>query len=92
MMRNLAEQESHQERSHFCRGCGSKLPINFNGLYHKECLREDKRRRIREQRHREQEKFRRWLGKQQCPRCGGRYDEQRSERDVEASCEASQPP
>jgi len=91
MMRKLSAQQSPLGLSHFCRGCGSKLPVTFRGLYHKECLREDKRRRICEQRRREEERFKRRLGKQLCPRCGARYGDQRSEGNVETPCEASQP-
>ena len=76
---------------HYCRGCGKQLPAGFRGQFHRQCLRDDKRRRIREQRQREQERFQRWLDKQRCLKCGAKYSDQRSDGAVEASCEASQP-
>jgi hypothetical protein len=79
-----------QERRYHCRGCGQGLPSGCRRHFHKECLRHDKRRRIFEQRRREQERFRRWLGKQLCPHCGDRYDEQLSDVAIAAPCEASQ--
>jgi hypothetical protein len=91
MTRDVNGHQSLEESCHFCRGCGAKLQVDFRGVYHKECLRADKRRRICAQRRREQERFKRWLVKQCCPHCGARYGEQRSEGNVETPCEASQP-
>ncbi len=91
MTANLSGQLLPEGRRHFCRGCGSGLPAGFRGLYHKECLRADKRWRICDQRRREQERFRKRLGKELCPHCGAGYGNQQSERNVEPPCEASQP-
>ena len=85
----LSGQQSPREPTHFCRGCGSKLPVGFRGIYHKECLRADKRLRTCARRRREQEMFKRWLAKQHCPHCGRKYDDQRAEGNVEPLCEAS---
>src|ERR1700730_10411753 len=90
MTRELCGQQPPEEQSRFCRGCGYKLPVDFRRLYHKECLRADKRRRICEQRRREQERFKRWLEKQHCLNCGAKYRDRRSGVVTEASCEASQ--
>lgn len=79
-----------QEPRLYCRGCGGSLPLGFRGQFHKECLRADKRRRTREQRRREQERFRAWLQKQLCPECGVRYGEVGSDRPAGVSCETSQ--
>ena len=76
---------------HYCRGCGRILAFGFRGHFHRECLRTDKRRRMREQRQREHERFSRWLNKQRCPNCGAKYREKRSDHFTEVSCEASQP-
>lgn len=81
---------SQEPRHHYCRGCGRELPFGFRGHFHKQCLRADKRRRICEQRKREQERFERLLWKQRCPHCGVRYGDQRSDGNVETPCEASQ--
>lgn len=64
-----------KESIHFCRGCGAKLPIGFRGHFHKQCLRVDKRNRIRKQREQERERCERWLQKQYCGNCGARYGE-----------------
>jgi hypothetical protein len=55
---------------YFCRACGEALPLGSRNLFHSQCLREDKRRRTREDRQREHERFGRWLSRQVCPRCG----------------------
>jgi hypothetical protein len=82
--------QSLNEASYFCRGCGSKLPLGFRGHFHRECLRADKRRRISEQRQREQARFQRRLEKEYCPSCGARYGDPRSNDNLGAPCEASQ--
>jgi hypothetical protein len=80
-----------ERRRHYCRGCGRSLPLGFRGQFHKECLRADKRNRTREQRRQEQERFKAWLGKQLCPRCGARYRDAGPDRVAGIPCEASQP-
>lgn len=79
------------ERHHYCRGCGQKLPLGFRGHFHEECLRADKCSRTIEQRRREQERFERLLEKQHCLNCGARYGDHRSDGATKASREASQP-
>jgi hypothetical protein len=79
------------QRRHYCRGCGGELPLGFRGHFHKECLQADKRSRTREQRQREQQRFKRFMEKQRCSKCGARYGDQRSAEATEASREASQP-
>jgi hypothetical protein len=90
MTSNSRGQQLNVELRHFCRGCGSMLPVNFRGLYHNECLRADKRRRIQGKRQREQERFKRRLEEQRCPHCGLKYCDPRSGRNVQPPCEASQ--
>ena len=80
-----------RQRKHYCRGCGRELPLGFRGHFHKECLQADKRSRIWEQRRREQERFKRLLGKQRCPHCEIKYSDHPSEGNVETPCEASRP-
>lgn len=70
----MSDTAIYQAR-YFCRGCGQPLPPGFRGQFHAGCLREDKKRRIREQRRKEQEKFRVWLRKQVCQNCGVRGGE-----------------
>ena len=77
--------------TYFCRGCGSRLQAGFRGHFHKECLRVDKRRRVEAQRRREQKRLKAWLQRQNCPKCGARYDAVVPECVAEASCEASRP-
>lgn len=57
---------------YFCRGCGRSLPAGSRSLFHEECLAEDKRRRVREQRQQQHEQFTRWLRQQACLKCGAR--------------------
>lgn len=83
---------AESQRCHYCRGCGQRLSRGARSHFHKECLRSDKRDRLREQRRREEEKFRGWLMKQCCPKCGARYVESTSGEAIEESREASQPP
>ncbi len=79
-----------QEPLHYCRGCGLELPPGCRRHFHNECLKADKRRRIGEQRRREQERCKRLLEKQSCLNCGAEYGDQRSDGEVKTSCEASQ--
>jgi hypothetical protein len=81
---------SGQRPCYYCRGCGCALPSDFHGHFHKECLRADKRRRVRVRRKGEQARFEHWLQKQHCHNCGARYAEMRSDSFPEGSCEASQ--
>jgi hypothetical protein len=76
---------------YYCRGCGRELPAQFRGLFHEECLKVDKRRRVREQRQREQERFLGWLKKQECRNCGVRIgDVAKSDGLTGSPCEGSQ--
>jgi hypothetical protein len=77
---------------HFCRGCGQPLPPGSRRLFHPDCLKADKRRRVREQRQQQYELFARWLLQQSCPKCGARCGELRSKAVTGTPCEASQPP
>jgi hypothetical protein len=54
----------------FCRGCGKELPAGTSLLFHPECRKADKRRRVTDQRRREAERRERWLRRQRCPECG----------------------
>jgi predicted DNA-binding transcriptional regulator AlpA len=55
----------------YCRGCGGPLPPGWEGLFHPNCLKADKRRRVHEIRKKEQKKFQEW-SKRRCPSCGTR--------------------
>jgi hypothetical protein len=79
-----------QQQHHYCRGCGQELPLRCRRHFHEECLRSDKRRRIFEQRQREQERFKRLLEKQRCATCGAKYGDKQSDGILENPCEASQ--
>lgn len=70
-MRNNHQLE-RQVAVHFyyCRGCGLPLPLDFHGLFHRDCLQKDKRRRVQEQRRLEEEKFQGWVQGRGGPRCG----------------------
>ena len=87
-LRTEVDGEAH--RRHYCRGCGRLLPAGTRSHFHKECLRSDKRERLREQRRREEERFKVLLLKKHCSKCGARYVESISGRATEAFCEASQ--
>jgi hypothetical protein len=56
--------------TYFCCVCGEPLPSNRRSIFHSECLREDKRRRVKEARQRERERFEKWLRRHKCPQCG----------------------
>jgi len=75
---------------HYCRGCGLILPPRFRGHFHKRCLREDKRQRVRQRRLREQRKLQKRLERLICPQCGATYQEGAAHQ--EDLCEASQGP
>lgn len=87
---DLGPAGSQEPRRLYCRGCGQSLPLGSHGQFHKVCLRADKRSRTREQRRRIQEKFKTWLQKQLCPKCGVRYGEAGSDRSAGMPCETSQ--
>ncbi len=78
-----------------CRGCGDPLPVAWRVLFHPDCLKADKRRRIREKRRREQERIWKWLRKNGCAGCQANFRSQEriswgpSEQSL---CEASQGP
>jgi len=55
---------------HFCRGCGLALPLGSRRMFHKDCLKVDKLRRVRGQRQKELKRFLLWVQKQTCPYCG----------------------
>ncbi len=74
---------------HFCRGCGQPLITGSRSLFHPECLKEDKRRRVRQQRKQQYELFARWLRKQTCSKCGATCRELKSDGEEERPCEAS---
>jgi ribosomal protein S27AE len=84
----LADQQGPR---YYCRGCGELLPLGVRSHFHRECLRTDKRQRVREQRRREAGRFKVWLHNEICPKCGARYVDHRCDGAMESSCEASQP-
>lgn len=87
----MSQHHRKSEAHYYCRGCGQQLPPGWRGLFHAECLKADKRRRVREKRDREREMFQAWLGRQSCPNCGallGLGGEPWP--NVESPCEASQ--
>jgi hypothetical protein len=71
-------QKANGAPRYYCRACGDALAPGAGGLFHPDCLKADKQRRVREQRQRELEKFRRWLQRQRCPKCGEPMCPQRS--------------
>src|SRR5438270_8017624 len=70
-----------EKNYYYGRGCVRALPLGFTGLFHRDCLQADMRRRIQARRKSERAKFERWLRRQRCPECGIGL--------VEASCEAA---
>lgn len=60
-----------------CRGCGKKLPLGFGGLFHRACLKLDKRRRTRLKRRLDEQWFeellRQRLERLNCPNCGAGF-------------------
>lgn len=78
-----------------CRGCGRLLPLGWRGLFHPDCLKVDKRRRVRQKRRLDRERFERWLGRLRCPECGSRLGSRLQDSRgscEERLCEASQGP
>ena len=70
--------DSASVASYFCWSCGGPLPPGWEGLFHPACLKADKRRRVREARHKIRMEFERWLGQKRCPKCGARLDQLKS--------------
>ena len=89
----MGEQDQHGHRSqHYCRGCGGLLPLGTRALFHPDCLKADKRERMRGKRRLEREKFERWMKLQRCPGCGARLAgmPKNNQQPIEkGSCEAS---
>jgi len=81
---------SADRSNYFCRGCGARLPLGFRGHFHTECLRADKRRRVRARRVHERRRFGQWLQNMACPRCGAKYGNAVVDQLKEYPCEASQ--
>jgi len=79
----------------YCCGCGGPLLTHGSARFHPDCLRRDKRRRVTEQRRREEGRRQAWLKRQHCPACGAslsKLSDATSERAVENACEPSQRP
>ena len=71
----MGEQDQHDHRSqHYCRGCSRPLPLGTTALFHPDCLKGDKRERMREKRRCEGEKFVSWLRRLRCPECGAKLE------------------
>ncbi len=80
---------------HHCRGCGGLLAPDFKGLFHPDCLKADKRRRMREKRRKEREGTKQWLRKHGCGECQAKFRSQvgiGQEPSEEPLCEVSQGP
>jgi hypothetical protein len=77
---------------YFCRGCGTALPEGFRGHFHRECLRADKRQRVRNRRAQESRRFSTWARQLECPHCGKRHGNRALNLCPASSCEASQCP
>ncbi len=78
---------------HYCRGCGRLLPPGFKGLFHPDCLKADKRRRMQEKRRKEREKSWQWLRKHGCGECQAKFKSQAGvgqEPSENPLCEVSQ--
>jgi hypothetical protein len=80
-----------EQRRYYCRGCGRPLVAGVRSHFHSECLKSDKKERVRKQRRLERMRFEAWLHRQHCPKCGARYDTLGSECVERASCETSRP-
>jgi hypothetical protein len=59
--------------TYYCCVCREPLHPGRRSNFHSDCLKADKRRRIREERQRERETFVRWLRRQKRPRCGADF-------------------
>jgi hypothetical protein len=89
----LASPDKNEQRQvYFCRGCGIALPEGFRGHFHKDCLRADKQRRVRNRRRQEGERFAAWAQRINCPHCGNQYGESPSDHAKACPREASQGP
>jgi hypothetical protein len=66
----MTERDTKIALLYHCRGCGRELPPSKRSLFHPDCLKVDKRRRVQEVRRRERIRFERWLSRQRCPQCG----------------------
>lgn len=66
-------QQTDGAPRYYCRRCSKPLPAGWQGLFHPDCLKTDKRRRVQEQREKERRKFQKWLSRQECPKCGARF-------------------
>jgi hypothetical protein len=80
---------------HYCRGCGGPLAPDFKGLFHPDCLKADKRRRMREKRNWERKRIWIWLRKHGCGECQARFRSQAGigrEPSNKRLCEVSQGP
>ena len=85
-------QEGRQHR-YYCRLCAEPLPSGSRELFHLDCLKADKRERMREKRRQERVKFERWFRRERCPECGaklGKGLESCRQPGQEASCATSQ--
>ena len=89
---NLSAAAGPAVQTYYCRGCGRVLPQGFRGHFHRDCLREDKRRRVRDRRLRETARFQRRLEQARCPACGAKIGTAEPAPLQECSCEASQGP
>ncbi len=65
----LPPTPSRQVDTYFCRFCGKPLPLGFRGLYHPECLKNDKQRRTRVRRESQLVKFMEWFNRRACDGC-----------------------
>jgi hypothetical protein len=80
MYGSKAPQGAH----YYCRGCGEKLPPDWHGQFHPECLKADKRRRTQDER----AKLLARLEGQKCPTCGATLGREPKPRRREASLAA----
>jgi len=62
-------------RQYSCCACRTKLPQHHRGYSHKECLRQDKRRRTREKREQERKRFEALRRRSKCFTCGDAFAE-----------------
>ncbi len=65
-------RQDERRPQHYCSGCGELLPPRRKGFFHPDCLKADKRERMREKRRCEGEKLMTWLRRLRCPECGAR--------------------
>ncbi len=68
-------REGDGKLRHYCRGCGRPL-LSRGRLFHPDCLKADKRRRVREKRREERERTRQWLRKHGCGECQAKFRSQ----------------